>query len=96
MGRYEVVLTQVEQTYITSLTIHQVEPVEGGNYKLRVANKFGELNATMSLIVNGKTLSLTHTENNLNILISLLICLSTICRLFELGELMFYVYFFRH
>ena len=54
-GRYEVDLTQKDQTYVTQLTVHDVTPEDAGSYRVVAANDFGELNMSVSLIVKGKS-----------------------------------------
>ncbi len=50
--RYEVEVKEDVHMYILRLTIHNVQMSDAGAYKLIVSNQYGELNASVSLIVN--------------------------------------------
>ena len=55
VGRYEIVLNEVENTYTTTLTILTTELTDSGKYTLFVRNDYGEVKATVSLMVKGQS-----------------------------------------
>ncbi len=57
-GRYIVNIIMVdEETYTATLDITKSETTDAGSYKLTARNDLGELNASVSLIVNGENLN---------------------------------------
>jgi hypothetical protein len=55
VGRYEIVLSESEQTYTTTLTILTTQLSDAGKYTLFVRNDYGEVKATVSLMVKGQS-----------------------------------------
>ncbi len=71
-GRYEVEIKEDVHMYIIRLTINQVEMSDAGSYKLTVNNAYGQLNATVSLIVNRESRTILSSTSLLDLKLLLL------------------------